>query len=276
MPARMLTYADAAAAHRIVAVDPVRNVFVASRLDAGILNPMVPGTIWGWPGERVEAMLHIGANMVPVAAGPGALGAFAQVAGPNRSCQSIVGPAQMVLSLWRLLTEHWGTPYSLTREVRPQQPVMTIVGGTRVVGDPRVRTITMAEFEPYLTAAVAMYAEEVGDDPRKHGAPGDYRNHCRWLIEHGRAFGIVEHGRVVFKADMGATSGGVAQLQGVWLDPSLRGQGRSAAAVAAVVDRMLREHQTVSLYVNSFNLRAIRCYERIGFRTVDEFATVLY
>ena len=274
--ARLLTYADAGQARRVVAAHPVRNVFVASRLDAGVLNPLVPGTVWGWPDDHVEALLHVGANMAPVAAGPEALAAFAQACGPRRTCQSIVGPSQMVLTLWRLLTQLWGAAYAQTREVRPQQPVMTIRHGPEVAGDPRVRAITMAEFEPYLAASVAMYTEEVGDDPRGHGAPDDYRNHCRWLVEHGRAFGIVEDGRVVFKSDIGAASGGVAQLQGVWLDPSLRGRGASKAAVASVVARMLRQYQTVSLYVNDFNVRAVRCYERIGFHVVDEFATVLY
>ena len=32
----------------------------------------------------------------------------------------------------------------------------------------------------------------------------------------------------------------------------------------------------VSLYVNDYNVRARRLYERIGFRTVGELATVLY
>jgi predicted GNAT family acetyltransferase len=32
----------------------------------------------------------------------------------------------------------------------------------------------------------------------------------------------------------------------------------------------------VSLYVNGFNTRAIRTYERVGFRQVGTFATVLF
>ena len=32
----------------------------------------------------------------------------------------------------------------------------------------------------------------------------------------------------------------------------------------------------VSLYVNDYNARAIRAYERVGFTTVGTFATVLF
>jgi predicted GNAT family acetyltransferase len=47
--------------------------------------------------------------------------------------------------------------------------------------------------------------------------------------------------------------------------------------MAAVV-RIVRARfaPSVSLYVNGFNVRAIRTYERVGFRRVGTFATVLF
>ena len=274
--ARILTYADADQARRLVAADPVANVFVGSRIDAGVLTPIVSGTLWGWPGDAVESMLHIGANMVPVAAGAGAIEAFAQVAGRRRRCRSIIGPAGMVLPLWRALGERWGRTYSLTREVRPRQSVMALSGPPRVAADPQVRPIGMADFESYVAASLAMYAEEVGGDPTAGGMRDSYRQHCRWMVEQGRAFGVVVRDRVVFKADRGASSGGVAQVQGVWLDPAFRGRGLSAGAVAAVAGLILPEFPTVSLYANDYNVRALRTYTKVGFQTVGEFATVLY
>jgi predicted GNAT family acetyltransferase len=47
--------------------------------------------------------------------------------------------------------------------------------------------------------------------------------------------------------------------------------------MAAVVALARREHSpTVSLYVNDFNAIARRSYETAGFRTVGDFATVLF
>lgn len=46
--------------------------------------------------------------------------------------------------------------------------------------------------------------------------------------------------------------------------------------MAQVVRLCLRAYPVVSLYVNDFNTRARRLYERVGFRTVSELATVLY
>ena len=84
-------------------------------------------------------------------------------------------------------------------------------------------------------------------------------------MRQGRAFGIVESGRVIFKSDIGAASGSAAQIQGVWLDPALRGRGLSEPAMAGVTEYVLADYPVACLYVNDFNTRAIRCYEKAGF-----------
>jgi predicted GNAT family acetyltransferase len=68
-----------------------------------------------------------------------------------------------------------------------------------------------------------------------------------------------------------------AQVQGVWVAPPFRGRGLAAPGMAEVVETVRREiAPVVSLYVNGFNTRAVRAYERVGFRTVGVYATVLF
>ena len=82
---------------------------------------------------------------------------------------------------------------------------------------------------------------------------------------------------MVFKAEVGAATKHVCQLQGVWVDPRFRGRGLSIAGTAAVVDACLRDiAPAVSLYVNDFNLPARRAYERVGFSQVGSFASILF
>lgn len=276
MPARILTAADAPLVRGLLAADPVAGVFVGSRVDVGVLNPSGPGTLWGWPADHPAALLHSGANLAPLARDLTPIPAFVEAAGRRRTCQSIVGPSWLALPLWEALVQRWGHPYGEVREVRRRQPVMSLAAPPLIAADARVRPIVQADFDSYLTASIAMYTEEVGNDPLAAGGGAGYRSYCRWLVDSGRAFGIVEDGRVIFKADVGAASGGVAQIQGVWLDPALRGRGLAAPAMAAVVEYVLADYATASLYVNDFNVRAIRCYQRVGFATVGEFATVLY
>jgi predicted GNAT family acetyltransferase len=87
---------------------------------------------------------------------------------------------------------------------------------------------------------------------------------------------VVEGDRVIFKADLGSVSAGVTQVQGVWLDPTLRGRGLAPAMMAAVVHYARRIAPVVSLYVNDFNAAARATYAKVGFRQTGEFATVLY
>ena len=94
--------------------------------------------------------------------------------------------------------------------MRRHQPVMSLTRPPLGPIDRRVRPISGADFASYLQASVAMYTEEVGSDPLAQGAGAGYRNYCRWLVDSGRAFGSVEDGRVIFKSDIGAASGSVA------------------------------------------------------------------
>ncbi len=234
------------------------------------------------------SLLHQGANLVPVNADPAtALGSavldtFVEICTGKRLATSIVGRSATVLELWRRLALRWGgQPWAGVREVRAHQPMMAINRDPLVPGgDPRVRRIGPELLGPYFRAAVEMYTEEVGGvSPISNGGDsGPYRAYVRRIIEQGRAFGIVEGGRVLFKSDLGSVCGGVAQVQGgVWLDPELRGQGLAAPAVASVVRLARERYPVISLYVNDFNTRAIATYRRVGFaQTGGDFATVLY
>jgi hypothetical protein len=69
----------------------------------------------------------------------------------------------------------------------------------------------------------------------------------------------------------------VALVQGVWVHPQLRGRGLAAPAMASVVRSIQADlHRMPSLYVNDFNVAARRTYQRIGFRQVGTFASVLF
>ena len=57
-----------------------------------------------------------------------------------------------------------------------------------------------------------MYTEEIGVSPVQ-GNPAGYRFYVRQLIASGRAFGIFDGDRVLFKADLGSVSGSVCQVQ---------------------------------------------------------------
>ncbi|MDO5533075.1 MAG: GNAT family N-acetyltransferase [Propionibacteriaceae bacterium] len=275
MRSRVLGEGDRALVARLLAADEVAHCFVSSRVDAGVLRAAGVGELWGYPAHAPRALLHVGANVVPVNADDEALDAFAADIGRWRSFVAIVGPITQALGLWDRLSARWPEVYEKPRVVRPRQLLMACTSGVRAAVDPRLRRATESDLESYLAGAVHMYREELEEDPLVTNPVG-YRRYVASLIEGRRAFAITEDGRVVFKADLGAVSAAVAQVQGVWVAPDRRGRGLSVPGMAGVTEAILAQGRTASLYVNDFNTPAIACYRRVGYEVVGELASVLY
>ncbi len=276
---RVLDRSDLDAALAVCDRDVAANLFVASRLRAHGIARSGGGELWGYYDEgTLSSLCWSGANLVPVEAGPGAVEVFAARARRSgRQCSSIVGPSSVVLDLWARLQPYWSVP----REVRADQPLMVIDGPPRVAADPLVRHSRPDELECVLPACVAMFTEEVGYSPVVADGGSLYQSQVGALVLSGRSLVRMSHGpggpHVVFKAEFGSVTRDAAQVQGVWVDPRYRGQGLAAPGMAAVVEICRREiAPMVSLYVNGFNTRAIRVYERVGLRRVGTFATVLF
>jgi uncharacterized protein len=273
---RLLDERDRGAVLAICDRDPVTNVFVSSRVRALGLEPGRLGAqMWGHgTGGQLHSLCYSGANLVPVAATPDAVVAFADRAlRQGRRCSSVVGPAGEVQALWALLRPRWGP----ARDVRPVQPVMVISAPPLVPPDPRVRRVRMDELDILWPACVAMFTEEVGVSPVSGDGGAAYRARLEQLIRSGRAFARIEGGKVIFKAEIGAVTPQACQVQGVWVRPECRGQGLAAPGMAAVVVEAARSiAPLVSLYVNDYNLPARAAYRRAGFAEAGRFMSVLF
>jgi predicted GNAT family acetyltransferase len=273
---RVLDDRDMPAVLDLLDADPIGNVFVASRVNAAGLAPERLGAqVWGYgAGSRPSALCYAGANLVPVGADDDALHAFAEhAARQGRRCSSIVGPADMVAVMWEVLEPCWGP----ARDVRMRQPLMMTRTNPTIPPDTAVRRVRPDELDLLLPASIAMFTEEVGISPIAGDGGALYRARVRELVSSGRAFARFEDERVVFKAEVGAATKSACQVQGVWVDPGLRGRGLSIPGMAAVVASCLRDvAPAVSLYVNDFNAPARRAYERVGFSEVGLFASILF
>jgi uncharacterized protein len=273
---RVLRPSDLGQTLALLGRDPVANVFVESRVRSVGLDPLrLGGEMWGHVVDgRIEAICHAGANLVPAEAGPEAIAAFVDRARrQGRRCASIVGPRDMVAPMWEQLEPTWGE----ARDVRPRQPVMATAGLPPVAADAAVRRVRPDEVDTVLPACVAMFTEEVGVSPTAVDGGAAYRARVVELVRAGRSFARIDNGRVVFKAEIGAASPTACQVQGVWVDPELRGRGLSIGGMAAVVEMAVHDvAPTVSLYVNDFNTAARAAYRRVGFRDVGTFMSVLF
>jgi len=256
--------------------DPSINGFVISRIEAALVDHWrLGGALWGFfTGESIQSLLFVGANIMPVNTDASARAAFAgELIRAGRRSSSILGESDQVLDLWKGIETYWGK----ARDVRENQPFLQIDTDPECSLDTRVRRVVASELDLLFPACVDMFTEEVGVSPVANGGELQYRRRIAEVISSGMAFAVIEDGRVLFKTEVGFSTEDVAQLQGVWIDPSVRGQGLAVPALAAaIVEIRASCAKTVSLYVNDFNIPARKTYENVGFKQVATFATVLF
>ena len=235
------------------------------------------GEMWGYlEGDRLVSMCHVGANLVPVNATPAACARLRRAGRPLRAAElddrrpagrrsSGCGPGSR--STGRAPRDfRWDQPHMVATTRPPERDA------TRWCGVRRRR-----RRDVLYPACVAMYTEEVGISPEVDGGRDLYRARVDQLIGRGWSFSRIEDGRVLFKAEVACATPSACQIQGVYVDPELRGQGLAAAGMATVVDICLREiAPAVSLYVNAHNLPARAAYARAGFEQTGTFATIMF
>lgn len=273
---RVLGGADTGALLALAHRDAVANVFILSHLEAaGTASPTAGGaSILGvFDGDILLGACWAGANLVPIELAPDLAGLVAMAAHRSgRRYASIFGPAETVLAIYVAL-EQLG---QVAHEVRDHQPLLTISGPPAVRPEAALDFGQLADFDKILPACAAMFEEEVGYSPYLGGREY-YSRRVRSLVRQGHSLVHVNaDGQVVFKAELGAVTQEVTQVQGVWMNPEFRGLGLSAGYMAAVVVLAQTLAPVTSLYVNDFNSKARATYDRVGFHQVGTFATVLF
>jgi ribosomal protein S18 acetylase RimI-like enzyme len=276
--ARPLGREDEAVAMAALDRNPIRDVFIASRiLHDGALSALGPSPLWGaFEDGQLRGMLHVGPNLVPATDDEGACEALAAAAGGLYPTRMVVGERGAVELLWSLV----GSSYPPPREVRRRQFVYALAP-EGLVRDPRAggrglaRLAERSDEDQVLKLSAAMYTEEMGENPMARD-PDGYRRRVRMLISRGWTYVYEAGGALQFKMDIGCASRHTAQIQGVYVPPELRGRGIGTTAMAACCDLAFDRHPNLSLYVNDFNGPAVALYERIGFiRQPYDFQTIM-
>jgi uncharacterized protein len=243
------------------AEDPIERVYLeeVARRGPGRLVATVDG-------GAVTALCHVGANLVPSGRG---CEAFADVAVAARP-KMFIGNEQAVSDLWGAVRSRMQEP----REDRPGQPVFAISDAPEP-GATRIREAKGADFELLLPACAATHEGELGLDPMAADAEG-FRRRTLQQIEEGRSWIWSEKGTILFKAEASAWTPRAVQLQQVWVDPDVRGQGYAQRGLRDLVRLLLERVPRVCLFVRVDNPAAIRLYEAIGMARVGNYRSVLF
>ncbi len=217
-------------------------------------------------GERLTAVCHVGANIVPAGEG---CGAFAELT-RGSGARMIVSKERAVDELWRAARRLLPEP----REDRPAQPVYTI-DQQPDAGSTGLRQAALSDFDLLLPACAAAHAGELGVDPLRDD-PGVFRRRVRRQIERGRSWLWERDGTILFKAEASAWTPSAVQLQQVWVDPPARNRGYAGRGMRDLSRLLLEQVSAVCLFVRAENAPAISLYEVIGMRRVGTYRSILF
>lgn len=248
------------------------NLFVASRTSE-ILKQKSSSSILGYfeDGKLVSGVFY-SANLVPFSITENAAIQFGKFfAKLHNRTASIVGTKSDVEKIWE--TSHSSFPKP--RLVRENQLLFVLEKELPIVVDNKVRKVELTDLDNYVAASVEMFTGEVGLPPLDLV---EYRLRVKSQIEAGNSYAwFASDGRVLFKVDIGSQFNNAGQLQGVWLHPELRGRGFSVALLQMALNQIQQNScQTITLYVNDFNVIAIALYERLGFQHRGNFRTIFF
>ena len=204
--------------------------------------------------SRLEALCHVGANVVPSGGG---CAVFSDAAARS-GARMVIGEEQAVGELWEAARGRMPRP----RDDRPGQPVYALreppePGGTGL------RPARPFDLDLLVPACAEAHREEIGVDPLKRDAEG-FRWRTRQQIEEGRSWLWVDGGVILFKAEASAWTPAAVQLQQVWVDPQARRQGYGQRALADLCRLLLARVPAVCLFVRPENEPALRLYDSIG------------
>jgi uncharacterized protein len=243
------------------AEDPIERVFLADVARRGLGRFAALRD-----GGRIVAICHVGANLVPSGEGTDAFADLAARAG----ARMLVGEETAVSELWEAAREHLPEPL----EDRPGQPVY-VLEEAPAPGESNLRPARMEDLGSLVRASAAAYLEEVGVDAYSRD-PALFEWRTRVQIEEGRSWLWAEGGRILFKAEASAWTDQAVQLQQVWVEPDLRGNGYATRGLADLCRLLLARTPAVCLFVRPQNSPAIRLYERIGMRRTISYRSLIF
>jgi uncharacterized protein len=241
--------------------DPIERVFLADVARRGLGRFAALRD-----GDRLTAVCHLGANVVPSGTDTGAFAFLAVRAHPRM----LIGAEAPVTELW----EAAKADLPEVREDRPGQPVYVLEEPPRAGGS-GLRPARLSDLDLLVRTAAAAFLEEVGIDAYGRD-PALFEWRTRTQIEERRSWLWQEGGKVLFKAEASAWTERAVQLQQVWVEPDLRGRGYAKRGLADLCRFLLETTPAVCLFVRPENEPAIRLYESLGMRRVGSYRSLIF
>jgi predicted GNAT family acetyltransferase len=104
--------------------------------------------------------------------------------------------------------------------------------------------------------------------------PEGFRKRCARRIQQGRTWVLAKDGVLIFKADIQSETQDITYLEGVWVNPQLRGRDVGLTCLKQLEQTLLERTSSVCLLVNEQNQEAQTFYRRAGYSLHAHYDTI--
>jgi uncharacterized protein len=245
----------------------LRHQFLLDALDRGEHDRFAV-----WPDRDPAAVVYVGTAGTVVPAGDPAGGAALAAAADGSSWRVLIGDAPIA----GVIVDAAGRGVFRRRATAREQRFMVAEHvAADVAGPAGMRRATLNDLPAVTDFACHLHVEDQMGPPIPRSSRAGVRSRMRESILRGSTWVVERDGRPVAKVDLSITTPTRgAQIAGVYVAPSHRGQGIAGGCVAAICGDLLAGGVPgVTLHVRADNTPAIRAYTRAGL--VDRGAWLL-
>ncbi len=267
-----LTNEDKAEALTFLAQRPLHTVaLVGFIVDNGLVSPLNRGTFYGCRNLKgqLEGIALIGHATLMETTTDRALEAFADLARECTTAHLIMGEKQRIDDFWSHYSEGGQDIRLVCRELLFEL-CWPIEVHEEVSG---LRPATLEDLELVIPIHAQLAMAESGLNPLEKDAQG-FRERCARRIEQGRTRVWIEEGELIFKAEVVSENAEVTYLEGIWVNPSVRGQHLGLRCMSQLAQNLLSHTKSLCLLVNDTNMAAQLLYKKAGYKLRSVYDTI--
>ena len=258
-------------------LQPLKNVQMVGLLrDHGLESQYHRGTFYGcFSGACLVGVALIGHHVL-LSGSPQAIIIFARIARflHKQEISLVLGEDDAVRNFHGILSQSLRHPNTCQSE---SQLLFVLTGVDGAVEELKgLRLAEAGEVDEVAQLHAAACLEQNGVDPSV-GDPIGFRQRVRARIEMGRTWILRDrHQQIIFKTEIANKTDQIAYLEAVWTKPDVRSHGIGHQALSDLCQRLLKQHQVVSLFVDAEEHRLISFYLSIGFKLLAPFRVIRY
>jgi predicted GNAT family acetyltransferase len=269
----LLTATDQAEVLEFLAKRLLHTVNLTSLIrDNGMESPLNRGCFYGARDEagRLEGVALIGHATLIEAHTDRAIAALAHVARQTPRTHMIMAEQELISCFLQYYSVDGEAQPNLVARERLFALTFPLVVH-EAVSD--LREATSADLDLLVPVQAELALAESGVDPLATDPQG-FRERCARRIAQRRTWMVCEREQLLFKAELQAVTPAVIYLEGIYVNPALRGQGLGVRCLSQLCRTLLRQTDTISLLVNEQHSAAQQLYRKVGFRAQGYYDTI--